>query len=686
MTSTPLPSSSTSPTAPASEPVAWPSNFDEAEEVMARRLPGYEQRLPQVVGAHAVEAALANGRHLFLEAPTGLGKTMLTLIPAITSGQRIVVSTATKALQHQLTTKDLPWLSENVRPVSWALLQGRSNYFCQSRALAALGAPGQSNGALISRLIERSGREVPGGSFSGLQSDFDEEISAEVWTQVAGNVEECRELRCAASTPCWGAAARDAAASADVLVVNHSLLAIACQLTEVDYQLFGPRDAIIVDEAHALVSSVASMLGSTFSNASVGSLCAQVRRFVESAYGDNRVGKAVLEAAGEFVGSAQLLFLALSQLVPEGSTSLRLTPSVVVSAESEFESAIRSAQRLADSFGRLGAIDGDPKAENRRRMLASRCMRLALRLCAVVETADITAPRRTPTVSWVEFSPARRGGEPEAVLASRPLDVSGFLSETLLSLPTIAVSATLRAAGSPDDGFAFVASQWGLASEDYDRVNLGTVFDYPTQSRMFIPDREFPEPAGRSRQVWEALVPGVIAQAIRASRGRALVLFTSNAAMNRAFSEVSGLVDFPCRKQGSAPPEELAEWFSTNTDSVLFATRSFMTGVDFRGETCSLVILDKLVFASPADPVEEAMSVWLESRGQRPFFARALPEMSLVLAQAVGRLIRSRSDRGVFMILDPRLVTKSYGQQVLRALPPMPRISTIEEIAAFLSE
>lgn len=670
---------------PSSDTPSWPKSWDEAQEVMAVALPGYQPRAPQVRGAHAVEAALDSGRHLFVEAGTGLGKSMLTLIPAVTSGKRVVISTATKALQRQLTGKDLPWISENIRPVSWALLQGRSNYFCAQRALAALGAPGQTQGALISRLLERSNREVPDGPFNGLRSDFDEVVPDEVWSEVCGHVEECRELRCAASSGCWAADARDAALKADVLVVNHSLLAISCQLQAWEYDMFGARDAIIVDEAHELVSAVASTLGSELTSASVTSLCSQVRRFVESAYADNRMGQQVIDAAGELTGRSQLLFLALSQLLPDGSSALRLTPSVIVSVESELEGIISSAQLLAQTFDRLGPVDGDAKADNRRRILGSRCVRLAERLLHTVASADVTASAPIPTVSWVAFQPARRGGDPIVALSSRPLDVSEFLSGTLLNLPVIAVSATLRAAGAADEGFAYIASQWGLVSEDYDRLNLGTVFDYATQSRMFVPPEGFPEPAGKSRQAWESVVPGVIVQAIQASRGRALVLFTSIAAMNRAFQAVEPEVDFPCRKQGDAPTEELAAWFAADIHSVLFATRSFMTGVDFPGETCSLVILDKLVFASPADPVEEAMGLLLQSRGRNPFFDRSVPEMSLVLAQAAGRLIRSTSDRGVFMLLDPRITTKAYGGKVLKALPPMPRIRTIEDVASFLA-
>jgi ATP-dependent DNA helicase DinG len=651
-----------------SSAVTDPTTFAEASAVLAANLPGYEAREPQTRGALAVERSLATGRHLLAQAGTGVGKSLMTAIPAVLSGRRVVISTETRALQTQLTEKDLPFLTANLKPFTWALLQGRSRYLCGNRmALVA-----ELNPTLVGRMAKAAAAEGFDGTRDGLGFD----VPNDLWAQCCSTADGCSDLGCTKIGNCWASYARKKASESQVVVVNHALLASDLLMAaEYDYSLLGELDVVIADEVHNFVSIVRDNLGTEVSEASISSLTAQVINVLDAHYTPGALStKAVVAAASQLDAATVLLWMSFAQIMPENETKLRLTASVMESSADEWGRLIEAAQHFANILLGLGST-GDVKADTRVRSLKRRATNLATRLAGFV--LDVT----DSTVRWMENSPTARGTR-RLLLCSQPLDVAPFLSTWLFDRCTfIGVSATIKTGA---DDFTFVANALGLV--DYDALDVGTMFDYSAQSQVIIP-ANLPEPTGRTLSTWKSIVPRTIIDAINASEGRALVLFTSISAMRQAFDQVSPAVDFECRKQGDASVPVLTEWFKTNTDSVLFATKSFMTGFDVQGEALSLVILDKLSFDVPTDPMNEAMGEYLQRRGINPFNAYSIPRMIMTLQQSFGRLIRHTNDRGVFILLDSRVWTKGYGKQVVASFPqgaPISRTLDTEAIRSVL--
>lgn len=584
-----------------------------------------------------------NESHLYLAGKTLIPthNSLMGLVPAILSGKRTVVATATKALQSQLVNKDLPSLQPYME-FTWAMLQGRSNYFCTQRALLV-----RDEEPMVASLLSQTQEE----GFAGLRDSFREVIPQSVWTKVCSDTEDCGELSCKSLGGDFALIARQRAAEADVVVVNQALLFMdLMSKQEFDFTMLGDYEVVVIDELHEAESYARNALGSNLSHGSVISLLSQIRSFA-------RKNDITLDDR-PVVEASEWLFRALNSQME--SSTLLLTPQVFDQTLSEWESMAKTLADLSRAMkGRHSSL--------RWVLLTKRASRLASKFAQV-----ITAPS-DEMVRWVSLE----GKDNHVTINAQPLFVQEFL-RPLFSSTVIGMSATAMVGGK----FDFIADRLGFTN--YKGLDVGTMFDYPNQAMFYVP-RGFPEPAGRTRTEWEIMVPNRILDLLHASNGRALVLFTSFAAMKRAYEAIAPHVEWTCLMQGQDTVPNLVKQFTEDTYSVLFATRSFMTGVSVEGESLSLVILDKLVFTSPEEPVFAAESAVLEAKGRKPFFDLSLPQMMLTTEQAAGRLIRTVNDRGVFACLDSRLLSKSYGKQVIKSLPPMTFTTELNDVKKFLA-
>lgn len=637
--------------------------FAEAEERLAEALPGYERRSQQQALAVSVEKAISERKHLLAEAGCGTGKSLGYLIPAILGGRRAIVSTATKALQDQIAEKDLPFLQEHLGvSFTFAVLKGRSNYLCLNKTHEADPAEVPSKAALL--------RHVDGDAdWDGTRDSLPFEVADREWYAVAAETEDCQSYKCKDNKLCYAQMARDRAKASQVVVVNHALYLTDLKVREVTggfASMLDEHDVVIFDEAHEVEEYASKALGSEFKEAGVRSLVTEivnaVRRFAPEAQDD------VEKLTDEVLASLTALW---SVLQPG-----RIRSATLIEAADQFVAFANALADLDDYLNGPAMLDTTPTelldmARKRKDRISRRTTSAARRFHEIV-TASFD-----DLVRWVEIERTRRGQEYLA-LKSAPVTVAPYLREHLFDNGVTAVltSATL----SVDGRFDYIAGRLGV--DDYDGIDVGTPFDYTRQSVLYVP-RHLPEPTPLNRAAWSSMMAVEMAELVKASEGRALLLFTSNREMNQAYDAIAGMIPYTVLKQGTAPNNVLAQRFAEDTSSVLFATRSFFTGVDFQGEACSLVVIDKLPFPVPTEPLVEARTEAIKREGGNDFKEYTIPVMSLVLKQGFGRLIRHRNDRGVVAILDPRLLTKGYGKTILNSLPPAHRAEKVEGVVDF---
>jgi ATP-dependent DNA helicase DinG len=637
-----------------------PKTFAQAEAVLAQSLPGYAPRTTQQRAAASVEQALATGEHLLLQAGCGTGKSIALLVPALQAGRRVVVSTATKALQAQYINKDIPFLAEHLGvKFTYALLQGRSNYFCMNRAALV-----SAEEPMAADMVAEASAE----GFGGLRANFSFEVPNGLWSKVNGNSEECDELGCKNMGGCFVQVARGKAATAQVVVVNHSLLASDCAAGF--NPLLGEYHVVVVDEVHELPDYAIGAFETRFSELSVRNLRSAVRNFAIRIYGDTPF----LDECSEALGSVTSLFwMALTAQMPEKETALRITPTVITRASDEWVNLANALWRYAKAVEALPL----PIAEDdvkRYRILRKQALNLASKFDGLINDEFST------TVRWMEWATNFRG-QRHLVVRAQPIEVGPFLQQFLYKgRVVIGASATV----APGGKFEFVAGRLGLTEGDYRGLDVGTNFDYAHMALTYIP--ALPAPAGQTQRDWEAVMPSQVQALLQASQGRALVLFTSIRQLERVYDMVAPTLPWTVYRQGQMPQDKLMAAFKEDVHSVLFATKTWFTGVDVQGEALSLVILDKLPFPSPGDPVVEATSDLYDARyGARAGFNRyMLPQTQMSLEQAYGRLVRTVTDRGVFACLDSRLL-KGWGAGMAAKLPPAPRVRDIGTVQAFFA-
>jgi ATP-dependent DNA helicase DinG len=613
---------------------------------LAAGLPAFEPRTEQLELAAAVSEALGSGEHLLAEAGTGTGKSLAYLVPALASGKRVVVATATKALQEQLLVKDVPAAAVALgRPVECALLKGRENYLCR-RLLDGLALLGGSAGALFRTAEDAAQYEDLRGwidtTSSGDRAELPFEPRPSLWAELAVGGDRCLGRKCAARSICFSEAARERAASAELVVTNHALyladIAVRSRAVGRDSTILPEHDAVVFDEAHRLEEAASAWFGGRVSLAGLRRLARDVER---SARERGAAAPARLLDEIETLGVALLGSLE----APRGRRRL---------AQSDVDAALDDVAALAAALAGLEqALEGSGEEAD---ALGRRALGAALDL----ETCFELDPER---VSWAEAG----------AVSWAPVDVAGVLRDVLWDrdVTAVLVSATLEA--------SFLARRLGL--DDARAVALASPFDYAEQALLYVPAR-LPEP--RARDYFDRLAAEVLALC-RLSRGRALVLTTSYRALEEIATRVAPELEYPVLCQGDAPRERLLERFREEIDSVLVATATFWQGVDVPGESLSLLVIDKLPFAPPDDPLVQARCERITAAGGDWFGEYSVPTAILQLRQGFGRLIRSRDDRGVVAILDTRLRTRAYGRRFLAALPPCPLVSDLDSVARFFA-
>ncbi|HEX4906048.1 MAG TPA: ATP-dependent DNA helicase [Acidimicrobiales bacterium] len=621
----------------------------ESLEQVVRAMPGGEHRPGQLEMARAVEVSIRTGRHLLVQAGTGTGKSVSYLLPAILSGKKVVVATATKALQEQLVKKDLPFLREHLGvDFTFSLLKGRSNYICRAALADAVGRHAQGElldreGIGQSRLAEIVEWSI--GSESGDREDLPFTVSNSEWSSVSVAVTECPGgQRCSYGDVCFSEDARAAAAEADIVVVNTHLYGIHLSTNGA---ILPEHDVLILDEAHAFEDVAADTLGVAVGPGRVEHLARSCRGLFT---GDHQAIASLDSAASAY---ASVLEPLVGQRVdPQQGDVL----TVLVQ--------IGEAATQAGSEARKLDLGGE---------VAGRRDRLVAAAGHVASDVGVLANSGDGRVVWCERAP---GGQP--ILRVAPVEVGSELRTRLFEERTVVMaSATLAVGGR----FEPVAEQLGV--DEFDSLDAGSPFDYETQALLYCA-AHLPEP--RSPEFEAAMLEELVGL-VQAAGGRTLALFTSRRAMEAAAERLDRMSNQPFQilVQDRQPRPILQREFLGDETSVLLATMGFWQGFDAPGRTCSLVVIDKLPFARPDDPLAEARRQAATRARRNAFEAVDLPRAAILLAQGAGRLIRSTSDRGVVAVMDKRLSTARYRWTLIRSLPPMARTKDPQRVRDFLS-
>jgi ATP-dependent DNA helicase DinG len=655
------------------------------EGLIAKTHPEYEHRPGQIDMAAAVLRAFEQKRHLIVEAGTGTGKTLAYLVPAIAaacaSGSRIIISTGTKNLQEQLMDKDIPFLQETL-PAKFraALMKGRNNYACLHRIKRVESMPVLDGLDQIDQFDEvfRWSTTTETGDRAEL-SNLPENLP--FWRHIDARSDTCLGQKCPDFEPCFITRMRQRALDADVIVVNHHLFFADLALRNGAYGAVLPDyAAVILDEAHQIEDVASEYFGSQVSNYQIDELLydvsglkledveanreltrisARVQRFTDSFWVSFREGRGL---EGRFALSPRRrpspqAERGWGEVADEGN----FTPTLP--ADGEGNSLHDSYHALDNALHRLETtldILKEPPPDAESILRRTRELRFALNF--IVKADD------QKFVYWLE----RRGRA--VFLRASPIDVSALLQDKLFEkVPTVILtSATLSSAGN----FRFIRERLGL--DDAEEMIAESIFDFAHQAVLYLPPK-MPDPRGPE---WGRAAAEEVIKIVNATEGRAFVLSTSLAGMNELYERVASQIDYPCFVQGSASKGSLLKRFRSTPNAVLFATSSFWQGVDVRGEQLSCVIIDKLPFAVPSDPIIAARQRHIEEQGGSSFYEYSVPQAIISLKQGLGRLIRSTSDRGVLAVLDPRLRTKMYGQTFLQSLPPCRITSEIAELGA----
>ncbi len=615
---------------------------------LARVLPGYEERPAQQRLADAVAGVLHQGGVLMAEAGTGTGKTLAYLLPAVELGRRVVVSTGTKNLQEQLLHKDLPLLARALgRDLSVAVMKGRGNYLCllRYRSFGQAGSFRRLEEIPLFRAVEEWAPHTGSGDRAEI-ADLPDAV--DFWREISASSENCIGQSCPEFEACWVTRMRQEALAADIVVVNHHLLCADLAVKDGSFgEVIPEYDTVILDEAHLLEDVATQYFGTQVSSHKFDDLCRDVERELRAARLDARE---VLAEVESLRARADRLFRLLSL-----GRGRRLGPGWMGPQEAEEASAL--ASRLEGLRTAILAVRERPEPLTG---LAGRAQALAAETAFVLRAEDDT---------HVYFVETRGRG---VFLRATPIDVSERLRELLFDRVRAAVltSATLAV----DGGFSYLKDRLGLPSTE--ELLLPSPFDFTRQAVLYVP-RRMPDP--RAPQFVERAAQE-IARLLAISRGRAFVLFTSYAHMNAVAERLAGEVPYPILMQGEAPKAVLLDMFRRTPGAVLLATASFWQGVDVVGEQLSCVIIDKLPFASPSDPVVSARIDRLRNRGGNPFSDYQVPVAILMLKQGLGRLIRSSADRGILAVLDSRLVEKPYGRRFLASLPPAELVHDLADV------
>jgi len=676
-----------SPSHPVPKPVTGAAGFSLYQffapgGLLSKTHPAYEFRRGQLQMAQAVEEALEEKRHLIVEAGTGTGKTLAYLLPVIRSGKRVIISTGTKNLQEQLFFKDVPALEralfpEGDRKLSVCYMKGRNNYLCRKKLIDLTDQPVLSGLEEIEHYRAIAAWEKT--TQSGDRAELAElpEASA-VWHKLDARADTCLGQKCKDYDRCFITEMRRRAAESDIIIVNHHLffadLSIKLEAEGApDAGVLPECGAVIFDEAHELEDIAGNYFGISVSNLRMDDLTRDVEQMLQK----EKLYTPQMSGAIQSVRERSQLFFSLLP-ANEGRFAFDSRREFLEENGEEFLA-------LNQSLTRLGAeLDQLPQKPEDVFTLVRRAQQLQVQLRFVMENEDPN------TVFWIERrafrgapGAARRkssdekqaSGRTNVFLQATPIEVGQILRECLWSKleTSVLTSATLAVGG----GFDYIRQRLGL---DHAReLIVASHFDYESQAILFVPP-DLPDPR-TPEFVGKAVT--VIRQLLEITRGRAFVLFTSYKQMNEVYERLLGLLDYPMLKQGDAPKSALLEQFRLTPNAVLFGTSSFWQGVDVQGEQLSCVIIDRLPFAVPSDPVVAARVKAIDSGGGNAFFEYQVPSAVITLKQGFGRLIRSLHDRGLLALLDNRILKKQYGRVFVESLPPYSRTTDLKKVEQF---
>ncbi len=622
---------------------------------LAGVITGYLPRAAQIEMAEKIAAAIDSQQNLIAEAGTGTGKTFAYLIPAILSRKKVIVSTGTKNLQDQLFSKDIPLIRKALAriPFKASLLKGRANYLCTYRLEQALNSAfgySQEDAVALAK-IKAWGKRTKVGDVSEVADVHDGDP---VWFHATSTTDNCLGQDCPDYADCFLVKARKQAQEADLVVVNHHLLCADWSIRETGFgELLPDAEVVIIDEAHQLADTASNFLGVTISGKQLTDLADDT---LAEYFTDAKDMPELRTACEDLQHEVKDLRLAFGLEMHRGEwQDIETNPKI----SGALESLQKQLARLTNQLER---------ASVRSKGLES-CFDRAEALDAQLET--LIKDSDGQWIKWYETY------SKSFTLSRTPLDIAkefrGFMARHKATW--IFTSATLSVANN----FVHFSKSLGLGgalSQSWE-----SPFDYPNQALFYHP-KGLPQPS--DLDFTDKIINFVI-PVLEASQGRAFFLFTSHRALQRAAQLLEGKIDHPLLVQGSRSKGALLDQFKEMGNAVLLATASFWEGVDVRGDALSCVIIDKLPFASPGDPVLKARMNAMEKQGRNPFFEHQLPSAIIMLRQGVGRLIRDVNDRGVLMVCDPRLLKRSYGQMFLDSVPAMKRSRDIEDVRQFFS-
>jgi ATP-dependent DNA helicase DinG len=631
-----------------------------SEGILARKLPGFELRSAQLEMARAVSACLREERPLLMEAGTGTGKTWAYLIAAIESGKKVIVSTGTKTLQDQILDQDIPFMKEHLFPRLKAVcLKGRKNYLCRRRFREFAYQPtfwNPEEAGLFRKLQAWASRTRTGDrSEAGWIPDH-----FHTWDEVSSSREQCLGQDCAELSRCFLMRARAEAAQAGMVIVNHHLFVADLAVRRSGYGEVLPEcQAVVLDEAHQLEDVIGAHFGLRFGLRTLGDLRRDLLREIRKDAGKTGDLQGLQSTAQQLEVMERLLPVQLRKSAGQ-QTRFRLD---LEKAGTAFATTCRT---IIDALKHVASALSPFKEE---RPALESCHRWSLELAQCLQC--ILEQKDASLVYWVELTPQ------SASLHATPIEVSGIVHEQLFArIPSVVMtSATLSVGGS----FDYFRSALGIPDDRREMI-LESPFSYEDQALLYIPAR-FPlphEPTFCSALVEESL------KILLKTRGRALFLFTSYRNLHECYRQLRDRLPYPLLVQGQKAKRALLAEFREKVDSVLFATSSFWQGIDVPGEALSCLLIDKLPFEAPDDPITAARMEWTASRGGSSFYQYQVPRAVIQLKQGVGRLIRSSHDRGIVAIMDMRLRAKSYGRLFIQSLPEFRMIDSTDAVEKFL--
>ena len=627
---------------------------------LAQMLPSFEPRPGQREMAAAVADIFEDGGVLLAEAGTGTGKTLAYLVPAILSGHRVLVSTGTKNLQDQIYYKDLPALRAAL-DVSFTAtyMKGRANYLCLHRFADV--RDGDESRSPVERAYLEVVSQWAGQTDTGDRGEI-EDLPDDValWNELSATAENCLGSECPSYDDCFITRMRQRAIESDIVIVNHHLLCADAAVRQSAYgEVIPSCSYAVIDEAHQLEDVATQYFGVAVSSYRLDELARDAHRLLASdPVADPLATGAVHRIVDDTQDRARTFFASLMRLGLTGDRT-RVTAAALAPTD---EAAGHLIASLSVFEGALAQVE-NPSED--MQTLTRRAAELRDQLQFLLRAND---------PDYVYFLELRGKG---VFLRASPIDVSAIVRDVLLQRNdgSILTSATLTVDGS----FDYIRGRLGL--DHAFEVRLPSEFDFRQQSVLYLP-RRMPEP--RSER-FAVSVADELTQLLAVTEGRAFVLFTSYANLRAVRGYLEATLPYPLLVQGTAPRTTLLREFRTTPNAVLLATSSFWQGVDVAGETLSCVVIDKLPFASPGDPITAARMEAIEARGGNPFGEYQVPLAILTLLQGLGRLIRHRQDRGVLALLDPRVRTKGYGRRFLASLPPAPITHDLSDIATFLA-